>query len=233
MKKIFIAIVLALTALNGTAYAISCPDSLGVTFPPNQKAKLCTYFLNTASLTGSLTFAGAGPLIAPTSFGLAIGAATTPNYTIDNVKVVLPSSGVVAASTAIALSVGAANTPNVTFNTSGMTFANNGQDVVYPAAAVITPSTGVPTPAAGNTLTNRYTILAAGAPTAAFVVLPVATTSVGKTFSVFNQGSNPLAIVPQTGVINVSAALTPFSCTTLKECQCKGLTTGVFGCSQQ
>lgn len=105
--------------------------------------------------------------------------------------------------------------------------------VIFPAASVITPSTSVPTPAAGNTLSGRYTILAAGAPTAAYVVLPVATASVGKTYTIFNQGSNPLAIVPQTGVINVSAALTPFSCTTLKQCQCTGLTTGVFGCSQQ
>jgi hypothetical protein len=143
------------------------------------------------------------------------------------------ATGPIIAPTALAFAVGAATTPNASLSTSGLTFVNNGMDIVYPAAAVITPSTGVPTPAAGNTLTNRYTILAAGAPTAAFVVLPVATSSVGKTFTVFNQGSNPLAIVPQTGVVNVSAALTPFSCTTLKECQCKGLTTAAFGCSQQ
>ena len=104
---------------------------------------------------------------------------------------------------------------------------------IRPAAAVMTPSTAVPTPAAGNTLSEVNTIIAAGAPTAAFVVLPVATASVGKTYRVFNQGSNPVAIVPQTGVVNVSAALTPFACTTLKECECTGLTTGVFGCSQK
>lgn len=103
----------------------------------------------------------------------------------------------------------------------------------FPAAAVITPSTSVPTPSAGNTLSNRRTIVAAGAPTAAFVVLPVATASVGKTYSVLNQGSNPVAIVPQTGSINVSGALTPFACTTLKECQCSGLTSSTFSCSQQ
>lgn len=114
-----------------------------------------------------------------------------------------------------------------------VTLSGSGSNIAFPAAGVITPSTGVPTPAAGNTLSERLTILAAGAPTAAFVVLPVATSSVGKTFTVWNQGSNPLAIVPQTGVINVSGALTPFSCTTLKQCQCTGLTTGVFGCSQQ
>jgi len=103
----------------------------------------------------------------------------------------------------------------------------------FPAAAVITPSTSVPTPSAGNTLSNRRTIVAAGAPTAAFVVLPRATLSVGKTYSVLNQGSNPVAIVPQTGSINVSGALTPFPCTTLKECQCTGLTNSTFSCSQQ
>lgn len=116
---------------------------------------------------------------------------------------------------------------------TSVTFVGSGAGPVVPAAGVITPSTSVPTPAVGNTLTQGNTILAAGAPTAAFVVLPLATASVGKTFTVFNQGSNPLAIVPQTGVINVSGALTPFSCTTIKECTCTGLTTGVFGCSQK
>lgn len=124
-------------------------------------------------------------------------------------------------------------TPIAKVVSGGVSFPVNGTQPIFPAASVITPSTSVPTPSAGNTLTNRNTILAAGAPTAAYVVLPVITASVGKTYRVYNQGSNPLAIVPQTGVINVSAALTPFSCTTLKECQCQGLTTGVWGCSQQ
>lgn len=266
MKKILIAVLLALNTLClSGAYAISCSDSLGVTFPPAQRAKLCAYFLNTASLTGSLTFAGVGPIIAPTALSFAVGAASTPNYTLDNVKLLFPNAGIMAAPTSVAISAGAANTPNYTFDavkltfpstgvlaastaigvaagaatTPNVTFQSNGialtntNDLIYPAAAVITPSTGVPTPAAGNTLTNRYTILAAGAPTAAFVVLPVATTSVGRSWTVYNQGSNPLAIVPQTGVINVSAALTPFSCTTLKECKCTGIATGTFGCSQQ
>lgn len=122
---------------------------------------------------------------------------------------------------------------SVTMGANSTVSYASGAQPKFIAAAVITPETGVPTPAAGNTLSERHTILAAGAPTAAFVVLPVATSSVGKVFKIWNQGSNPLAIVPQTGVINVSGALTPFSCTTLKECTCTGLTTGVFGCSQQ
>jgi len=48
---------------------------------------------------------------------------------------------------------------------------------------------------------------------------------------VYNQGSNPVAIVPASGVVNVSAALTPYSCGTLKMCACEGLTTGGYGCS--
>ncbi len=129
MKKI-VALVLALNVLIGVAHAVpSCPDALGVTFPPNQKVKLCTYFLNTASLTGSLTFAGAGPIIAPTALGFAVGAATTPNYTLDNVKLLMPNTGVLAAPTAISLAVGAANTPNVTFNLSGMRLATAGMGV--------------------------------------------------------------------------------------------------------
>lgn len=130
-----------------------------------------------------------------------------------------------------------AETPVADLGASGfatdVSYAAGGYQDKFPAAAVITPSTSVPTPSAGNTLTERYTILAAGAPTAAYVVLPVATSSVGKSYTVYNQGSNPLAIVPQTGSINVTGALTPFSCTTLKECQCRGLSTSTFGCSQQ
>lgn len=124
------------------------------------------------------------------------------------------------------------STPVADINRYGITL-QSGIQMLYPAAAVITPDTAVPTPSAGNTLTNANTILAAGAPTAAFVMLPAATLSVGKTYRVYNQGSNPLAIVPVTGVINVSGALTPFSCTTIKECECRGITTGVWGCSQK
>lgn len=101
----------------------------------------------------------------------------------------------------------------------------------YPAASVITPS--VTYSASRGNLTARHNIIAAGAPTSAFVALPAATANVGKEIRLYNQGSNPVAIVPSSGVVNVSGALTPFVCTTLKQCQCTGLTTGVWGCSQQ
>jgi hypothetical protein len=81
----------------------------------------------------------------------------------------------------------------------------------YPVAGVITPATAA-TAVAAAPITARHNVIAAGAPTAAFVQLPAVTANVGKQISVFNQGSNPVAIVPSTGVINVSAALTPFSC---------------------
>ena len=100
-----------------------------------------------------------------------------------------------------------------------------------PAASVVTPFV---TYAAGSAaLTARTSLIAAGAPTSAFVELPAATANVGVTKELYNQGSNPVAIVPASGVINVSGALTPFSCTTLKKCTCQGLTTGVWGCAQQ
>lgn len=132
----------------------------------------------------------------------------------------------------------ASATPSVDIGSAAKPIRNEyhgagGFQDIYPAAAVITPSTSFPTPSAGNTLTQKRTILAAGAPTAAYVVLPAATSSVGKGYTLFNQGSNPVAIVPSTGVINVDAALTPFACTTLKECECTGTVTGGWWCSQK
>lgn len=124
-----------------------------------------------------------------------------------------------------------AGTPVVSVDTNGMTFTSGLQQPVFSAAAVITPAV---TYGAGlGALTGRYNILAAGAPTSAFVEIPVPTANVGKKVTLFNQGSNPVAMVPKAGVVNVSGALTPFSCTTLKECECTGLTTGVWGCSQK
>lgn len=112
-----------------------------------------------------------------------------------------------------------------------LTFPKTTGNIVFPSASVITPSTSFPTPAAGDTLANRNTIIAAGAPTAAFVELPLATVAVGKTYSLYNQGSNPVAIVPISGnTQGVAAAATPFSCTTLKSCDCTALTTSNWMC---
>ncbi len=131
-----------------------------------------------------------------------------------------------------------------------MTFAQSGRDLanvcglaqgctatiaagVFPTpqvAMVITPSVTYG-PGLGS-MTQKNSIIAAGAPTSAFVELPAVTANVGKAYILYNQGSNPVAIVPKTGVINVGGALTPFSCTTLKRCVCDGLTTGVWGCAQ-
>lgn len=120
------------------------------------------------------------------------------------------------------------------FLSSDTTYTANGAGPKFPAASVITPDTAYPTPNAGSTLLNRVTILAAGAPTAAFVNLPATAAVVGEEYKIYNQGSNPLAIVPQPlSLINVSAAATPFSCTTLKECNCVALSTTTWGCSQQ
>ena len=163
-----------------------------------------------------------------------LGNAFTPNQTLQICSVLgtaIGSSLVPETDNAIDLGTAAKEFRSAYIGTS-VTYGS-GAGPVMAAASVITPSTGVPTPSAGNTLTNRTTILAAGAPTAAYVVLPVITSATGKSFKVYNQGSNPLAIVPQTGVINVSAALTPFSCTTLKECNCQAVSNAAWGCSQQ
>lgn len=109
----------------------------------------------------------------------------------------------------------------VTLGTGGIVSLTATGQVKWGAAPVITPATTYPTPSAGNTLSSRRTILAAGAPTLAAVVLPLPTVAIGRSFTLFNQGSNPALIAPNTGaVINVDAALTPFSCATLKECEC-------------
>jgi hypothetical protein len=101
----------------------------------------------------------------------------------------------------------------------------------FPAAPVITPATAA-TAVAAAPLTRRNSILAAGAPTAAFVALPAATAVVGESYTIYNQGSNPLQIVPGAGnTANVAGATTPFACATAKECECVGLTSTNFGCT--
>lgn len=120
-------------------------------------------------------------------------------------------------------------------STSGdVTFQGAGKQPVYPAAAIITPATSFPTPGAGGDLTARFTRIAAGAPTAAFVQLPRATANVGKTYSVVSLSSNPVAIVPISGDSQgAAAAATPYSCTAGKFCSCTALTTALWGCGLQ
>ncbi len=129
---------------------------------------------------------------------------------------------------------GAASFTSATISTGNITFTTSGKQDVYAAPPVITPDTAYPTPAAAKFLTGRYNIIAAGAPTAAFVSLPAATTlpNGALTYGLFNQGSNPVAIVgAPSDTLNVSAAATPFSCTTLKYCECTRLTTTNWGCT--
>lgn len=187
-----------------------------------------------------------GPIVTVLALVLAVGiwSRDIPVADADNPSAYLNvregTTPMLLSKTGKALILGSQSTDGVIFRINGSTVATaNSEGLLFgsavqpqfPAASVITPSTSVPTPGTGNTLSNPATIVAAGAPTAAYVVLPLATASVGKTYKVYNQGSNPVAVVPQTGVINVSGALTPFSCPTLKECTCRGLTTAAFGCS--
>lgn len=126
----------------------------------------------------------------------------------------------------------AASFTSVTITTGNSTYSTAGKQPIFSTPPVYTPDTAYPTPASAKFITGRYGILAAGAPTAAYLTLPQATAQ-AKTasFGVFNQGSNPLAIVPYPGdTLNVSAAATPFSCTTLKYCECTVLTATNYGC---
>lgn len=112
-----------------------------------------------------------------------------------------------------------------------------GFQVNDPLPGVLTPATSYPTPASvAGSISSRYNIVAAGGPTAMFVGFPQATTLPAnvKQFGVFNQSSNPVALVPYPGdTFNVSAAATPFSCTTLKYCECLKLTATNWGCTIQ
>lgn len=107
--------------------------------------------------------------------------------------------------------------------------------VIYPAPAVITPATSYPTPAAGTLLTEKVTLVATAAPTAAFIELPRATPIVGaKEFIVINESANPVAIVPRQGSsVNALAAGTPYACAAAKECECKKIGADRYWCSSK
>lgn len=190
MKKTVLSLIVSVFGLVGHAHAISCPDSLGVTFPPAQKEKLCEYFVNTASLTGSLTFAGVGPIVAPTALSFAVGAATTPNYTLDNAKLLMPNTGVLAAPTAIALAVGAASTPNITFNNAGVSFSTAGMGV----RLVTYVPTMAATPAAGTNVFQPNSLNVVPTAAANTAALLPATPIPGDTFEIVNSGPNAVRI---------------------------------------
>lgn len=92
MKKILATLLVVLLSAE-TAIADSCSANLLPLFTANQATKLCAYFVNTASLSGSLTFTGSGPIIAPTKVAIAAGAASTPNYNLDNTGIHFVNSG--------------------------------------------------------------------------------------------------------------------------------------------
>ena len=108
--------------------------------------------------------------------------------------------------------------------------------VTNPLPSVITPATSYPTHAATTPITARYSIIAAGGPTAMFVLLPTGAsmTSNVKEIGFINNASNPVAVVPNsTDVINIAAAATPFSCATDTYCECKKVAAGSFRCTSQ
>ncbi len=191
-----------------------------------------------------VSFTGnAGVIAAPTSVAVAVGAVTEVTFGNDK-QTFSGNAAVVVAPTSIAFAA-LDTTPIARVDSAGLTvisgnttmtagdtvYSTAGKQPSFPAAAIITPSTSFPTPAAGDTLTQRLTIVAAGAPTATFVELPLATAVIGKTFTVFNQSSNPAAIVPISGnTQGVAVAATPFACTTLKSCDCTALSSTNWMC---
>lgn len=82
-------------------------------------------------------------------------------------------------------------------------------------------------------LSQVRSIIAAGAPTIAYVELPAATANVNKTRVLYNLAGGAVNMVPASGVVNVSAALTPYICPANKVCTCHGITTGIWGCGNQ
>jgi hypothetical protein len=256
MKKLLGLLALLLGA--APVYADTCSVNLMPAFAPHQATRLCATFVGTSTISGALTFTTQGPLIQATKLAISVGAATTPNYTFDNAKLlgpstmnlaastavaIAPASGntpiakfqslglfsqlnqwLVAAPTAIALSAGAANTPNSTFDNSGLTFATAGMGENLPAGQVLTPATDLTPVAGARLLQNRLSSVATAAPTLA-VVFAQPTASVGKVLRFYNQGANPVLILPEDGQVNASAALTPFICAAGKICTGTGFST--------
>lgn len=215
MKKIFTAIIFAWMATEAFADSSSVSALVGLHFTSEQANYLVK---NGISIRNGnyINFANA----TPAATALPVLKLDTANNPFLN------------AITGKTVKLGVNGTSTVKVTATDMQFAIAGGQPQYPIAAIITPSTSFPTPNAGDTLTQVNSILAAGAPTAAFVELPAATANVGKTFTLFNQGSNPGGMVPISGdTVNVAAAATPFSCATGKKCDCTGLINSNWGCS--
>lgn len=140
------------------------------------------------------------------------------------------TSGPLIQSTKIAVAVGAASTPNMELSNAGLNFLTAGMGENLPAGQVFTPATNLTPVAGARLLANRLGAVATAAPTLA-VVFAQPTASVGKVVRIYNQGANPLLILPEDGAINATGALTPFSCAAGKICTGWGLSTTqmIFG----
>lgn len=249
MKRL-VALIAVVLALNTSAFAQ--PSSQGLT-GLGMSPELAGYFVaNGISLSvltnnASVKSANATPLGANISIlkvnasnntelgalagqNIGVGPAFTPVFNVDSAKVAFVGAGVIAAPTSIAISAGAANTPNATFSSSGLTYATAGMGEILPAGAVFTPATNLTPTAGARLLANRLGSVATAAPTAAYVFAQP-TASVGKVVRIYNQGANPLQVLPEDGTINAAAALTPFACAAGKVCTGYGLsaTQMIFG----
>lgn len=140
--------------------------------------------------------------------------------TSDNTYVNAPSGSTVKMSVA--------KTPYASVGTGGLTFVGAGVQPIFPSASVLTPAV---TYGAGlGAITARYSTVATAGPTSMFLELPAPTANVGKAFNVTNYAANAAQLVPPSGVVNVSGALTPFSCASQKECTCTALTSSGYWC---
>lgn len=105
----------------------------------------------------------------------------------------------------------------------------------FPLPAVLTPQTSYPTPASATILTARIGIIAAAAPTAAYITLPQATgiPATAQDRILLSLSANPVALVPYPGdTINSAAAATPYACAAGKKCVCTKTGAASWYCDQ-
>lgn len=212
---------------NGTAYTVISDDANGA---DTATVTICAGGGTTSGRGACLSLVGNEGATNPGDAYLESGDASTADVFVR----VNSSNGLIRFATN-AVEIWNMNASGVLIqnatNGGDIQFQKAGTGIKYPAAAVITPSTSYPTPNAGDTLTQRLSIIAAGAPTATFVELPLATISVGESYSVLNGSSNPVAIVPISGnSSNALAAGTPFSCATTLRCDCVAVSSTLWAC---